>query len=178
LIRSLDQGRTWNEDGVIAALKLDEKPWPWMGDEGPNEAGLVRLPDDRLLCVFRTGNNAGAPGYMGATWSSDDGKTWSAPVSTGFKGVAPHLRLMSNGLVVATFGRPGVTIMFSPNGGTTWATVTPVFKGEGSGYSDVTEVEPGKLLVIYDSLPGGGNPVPGKPSEHAILGTFVEVQKR
>lgn len=177
LIRSLDHGHTWNEDGIIAALQPDEKPWPWMGSEGPNEAGLVRLSDGRLFCIFRTGNYD----YMGGAWSLDDGKTWSPPTSTGFKGVAPHLRLMSNGLLICTFGRPGVTIMFSPNEGKSWAAITPIFKGESTGYSDVIEVGEGKLLVVYDSLPsGGGNPVlgTGKFSEHAIYGTFVEVQKR
>jgi BNR repeat-like domain len=176
LIRSFDHGHTWNEDGIIAALQPDEKPWPWMGNEGPNEAGLVRLSDSRLFCIFRTGNYD----YMGGSWSLDDGKTWSPPTSTGFKGVAPHLRLMSNGLLACTFGRPGVTIMFSPNEGKSWAAITPIFRGESTGYTDVIEVGSGKLLVVYDSLPGGGNPVPsaGTFSEHAVYGTFVEVQKR
>ena len=173
LIRSFDHGRTWNEDGIIAALQPGEKPWPWMGNEGPNEAGLVRLSDGRLFCIYRTGNGD----YMGDAWSSDDGKTWSVPTSTGFKGVAPHLRLMSNGLLVCTFGRPGVTIMFSSNEGKSWAAVTPVFRGRSTGYSDVIEVGTGKLFVVYDSLPEGGDPVPGTPSEHAVYGTFVEVLK-
>jgi hypothetical protein len=176
LIHSFDHGRTWNEDGIIAALQPNEKPWPWMGSEGPNEAGLVRLADGRLFCIFRTGNYD----YMGATWSFDDGKTWSPPTSTGLKGVAPHLRLMSNGLLVCTFGRPGVTIMFSQNEGKSWAAITPIFKGQSTGYTDVSEVGAGKLFVVYDSLPAGGNPVSnaGTFSEHAIYGTFVEVQKR
>ncbi len=178
LIRSLDHGHTWNEDAVIAGLKPDEKPWPWMGSEGPNEAALVRLSDSRLFCIFRTGSNGNNHDYLGAAWSSDDGKTWSTPISTGFKGVAPHLRLMSNGLLVATFGRPGVTMMFSPNEGRSWSSITTIVKGESSGYADVIEVDAGKLLVVYDSLPEGGNPIPGKSSEHAILGTIVEVQKR
>ena len=87
---------------------------------------------------------------------------------------------MSNGLLVCTFGRPGVTIMFSPNEGKNWVAITPIFKGKGTGYTDVIEVGGGKLLVVYDSLPDGGNPVPsaGTSSEHAVYGTFVEVQKR
>lgn len=174
LIRSLDHGHSWKEDGIIAALQPDEKPWPWMGSEGPNEAGLVRLPDGRLFCIYRTGNYD----YMGEAWSTDDGKTWSAPTSSGFKGVAPHLRLLSDGLLVCTFGRPGVTMMFSANDGKTWAAITPIFKDQSTGYSDVIEVEPGELLVVYDSLPDGGNPVAGKRTEHAVYGTFVEVQKR
>ena len=177
LIRSFDHGHTWNEDGIIAALKPNEKPWPWMGNEGPNEAALVRLSDGGLFCIFRTGTY---DAYMGETWSIDDGKTWSPPTSTGSKGVAPHLRLMSNGLLVCTFGRPGVTIMFSPNEGKSWAAITPIFKDQSTGYSDVIEVGAGKLFVVYDSLRGGGNPVPsaGTIPEYAVNGTFIEVQKR
>ena len=143
-----------------------------MGSEGPNEAGLVRLPDSRLFCIFRTGNGD----YMGGTWSSDDGKTWSPPISTGFKGVAPHLRLMSNGLLVCTFGRPGVTVMFSPDEGKSWAAVTPIFKGKSTGYTDVIEVGPGKLFVVYDSLPPGGNPVPGTDTFQDM--PFTELSSR
>jgi hypothetical protein len=175
LIRSFDRGHTWKEDGIIAALQPGEKPWPWMGNEGPNEAGLVRLSDKRLFCIFRTGSGD----YMGGAWSFDDGKTWSAPTSTGLKGVAPHLRLMSNGLLVCTFGRPGVTIMFSPNDGKSWAGITPIFQDQSTGYSDVIEVAAGKLFVVYDSVPrGGGDPVPGTFSEHIVYGTFIDVQKR
>lgn len=174
LIRSFDHGHTWNEDGIIAALQPDEKPWPWMGSEGPNEAGVVRLSDSRLFCIFRTGNGD----YMGGAWSFDDGKTWSLPTSTGFKGVAPHLRLMSNGLLVCTFGRPGVTIMFSSNEGKSWTAITPIVKDQSTGYSDVIEVEAGELFVVFDSLPNGGDPVPGASYEHIVYGTFVEVQER
>jgi BNR repeat-like domain len=176
LIRSIDQGHTWDEYGIIAAVQPNEEPWPWMGKEGPNEAGLVRLSDNSLYSIFRTGNGE----YLGEAWSLDDGRTWTPPASTGFKGVAPHLRLMSNGLLVCTFGRPGpVTIMFSADEGKKWAGVTPIFKKMSTRYSDVIEVEVGKLLVVYDSIPDGGDPPSsGKLSKHAIYGTFVEVQKR
>ena len=177
LIRSIDHGRTWNEYGVIAAVQPDEKRWPWMGGEGPNEAALVRLSESYLYCVFRSGEGE----YMGEARSLDDGKTWTPPKSTGFKGVAPHLRLLSNGLLVCTFGRPGpVTIMFSKDAGYTWVGITQIFDGNSTGYTDVIEVEPGKLLVVYDAIPDGKDPKPGssKLSKHAIYGTFVEVRRR
>jgi hypothetical protein len=176
LIRSIDQGQTWDEYGIIAAVQPNEEPWPWMGKEGPNEAGLVRLSDNSLYSIFRTGNGE----YLGEAWSLDDGRTWTPPASSGFKGVAPHLRLMNDGLLVCTFGRPGpVTIMFSADKGKKWAGVTRIFNGMSTRYSDVIEVEAGKLLVVYDSIPDGGNPRnSGKSSKHAIYGTFVEVQRR
>lgn len=177
LIRSMDQGQSWEEYGIIAAIQPREAPWPWMGKEGPNEAALVRLPKGRLYCLFRTGNG----GYLGEAWSQDDGKTWSAPVSTGFLGVAPRLRLMSNGLLACTFGRPGpVTIMFSSDEGREWTNSVPIFSGMSTRYSDVIEVEPGKLFVVYDSVPYGWHPIPpsDKSAKNAIFGTFVEVRRR
>jgi hypothetical protein len=179
LIRSTDQGRSWEEYGVIAASQPNEAhwPWTWMGKDGPNEAALVRLSKDRLFCLFRTGNGD----YMGETWSVDDGKTWTAPVSSGFRGVAPHLRLMSDGLLACTYGRPGpVTIMFSSDEGKKWTNVTPIFDGMSSRYTDLIEVEPGKLLVVYDSTPYGGKSIPSfdTSSKNAIYGTFVEVRRR
>ena len=142
----------------------NEKPWPWMGKEGPNEAGLVRLSESRLFCIFRTGSD----GYLGEAWSLDDGKTWTPPVSTGFKGVAPHLRLLSNGLVgLCTYGRPGpVTIMFSSDEGKNWVGTTPIFSGKSTRYTDLIEVEPGKLLVVYDSVPYGG--IPSRPPTNCL----------
>ena len=177
LIRSTDHGQSWDEYGIIAAVQPNEAPWPWMGGEGPNEAGLVRLSKSRLYCLFRTGDG----GYLGEAWSSDNGKTWTTPVSTGFKGVAPHLRLMSDGLLACTFGRPGpVTIMFSSDEGKKWANITPIFNAMSTRYTDLIEVEPGKLLVVYDSVPYGWDPIPSsdKSSKNAIYGTFVEVWRR
>ncbi|MGA2726657.1 MAG: sialidase family protein, partial [Terracidiphilus sp.] len=176
-IRSTDQGRSWEEYGIVAAIQPNEAPWPWMGKEGPNEATLVRLSKDRLYCLFRTGGGD----YMGEAWSMDDGKTWTAPVSSGFKGVAPHLRLMSDGLLACTYGRPGpVTIMFSSDEGKTWTNVTPISHGMSTQYTDLIEVEPGKLLVVYDRTPYGWKAIPSsdKSSKNAIYGTFVEVRRR
>jgi hypothetical protein len=175
LIRSTDQGRNWEEYGIIAAIQPNEAPLPWMGTEGPNEAALVRLSKDRLFCIFRTGGGD----YMGEAWSADDGKTWTAPVSSGFKGVAPHLRLMNNGLLACTYGRPGpVTIMFSSDEGKKWTNVTPISDGNSTHYTDLIEIESGRLLVVYDSTPYGWKEIPSSDtsSKNAIYGTFVEIR--
>jgi len=177
LIRSTDQGRSWQEYGMIAAAQQNHAPRPWMGKEGPSEAALVRLSKENLYCLFRTGSN----GYMGEAWSADDGKTWTEPVSSGFKGVAPHLRLMSNGVLACTFGRPGpVTIMFSSDEGKKWTNVTPLFDGLSTHYTDLIEIEPGKLFVVYDSTPYGWRDIPSSDtsSKNAIYGRFIEVQKQ
>ena len=177
LIRSTDQGRSWEEDGIIAAVKPSEAPWPWMGKEGPNEAALVRLPKGRLFCLFRTAGD----GDLGETWSADGGKTWTAPVSAGIKGVAPHLRFLHDGVLACTTGRPApLTIRFSSDEGKTWTGTTPIFAGKSTCYSDLSELRPGKLLVVYDSVPYGWKTIPSTDttSKNAIYGVFIEVRRR
>jgi BNR repeat-like domain len=188
LLRSADAGRTWTECSVIPGLESSSQV-PWMGEEGPTEAGLIRLADKRLYVIFRTGGNS----FMGHAWSSDDGRTWTRPRSTGYKGVAPHVRRLSNGVLACTYGRPGpVSIMFSLEGtGEKWSNVTEIFGGQdtykhrrnmrnSTRYADFVELQPGKLLVAYDSVPYGWDPIPDsdRSSRNAILGTFLDVRRK
>jgi photosystem II stability/assembly factor-like uncharacterized protein len=176
LLRSRDGGKAWDEWGVIAGLAVNEKPTTWMGDEGPNETSIVRLADKRLYAVFRTGGNA----LLGQTWSSDDGRTWTQPVPIGFKGVSPHLRMLSNGVLVCTTGRPGpVSIFSSADGqGEHWSHGTELFRGRSTCYSDVVELEPGRLLVVYDGVPYGPHQIPysDRGAKNTIYGTFVGIR--
>ncbi len=178
VIRSVDNGQTWNQISTIATSHgPDGKRLAWVGDEGPDESSFVHLADGRLYSIFRTGNH----GYLGQSWSSDDGKTWTAPTSTGFKGVAPKLRRLSNGVLACTTGRPGpVSIMFSVDGtGKTWSHLTPIFSGMSTRYTDFVELSPGHLLMIYDSVPYSWDPIPeaDPTSINRVLATFVDVKR-
>jgi len=178
LIRSKDGGKSWSEYSTIAAVEPGEQPWPGMGPEGPCETGLVRLADKRLYAIFRTGGNA----FIGNAWSSDDGKTWTKPVSIPYRGVALEVRRLSNGALACTTGRPGpVAVMFSMDGtGQTWTHITPIYTGQSTHYTDFIEVEPGKLLVVYDNVPYNWDPIPlaDLVSRNVIYGTFVTVKKK
>lgn len=177
LARSADQGKTWNETSVIASIAPGEEPWDWMGSEGPNENAIVRLADQRLYCIFRTGSGS----FMGHVWSSDDGRSWTKPVSTGVNGVAPHIRRLSNGALACTYGRPGpVTIMFSVDGtGRSWSHATEIFRGMSTQYTDLIEISPGKVFIVYDSVPYGWHAIPysDKQAKNTIFGTFVETKR-
>jgi hypothetical protein len=175
LFRSNDDGLTWRQSSTIAAVGPDQKPWPWMGQEGPNESALVRIADGRLYVIFRTGSG----GLLARTWSTDDGKTWSAPESTSLQGVAPRLLLLANGALALTTGRPGpVMILLSRDGsGSHWTDATPLFSGMSTHYTDMVELSPGHLLVIYDNVPYGWDPIPDLDltTKNRILATFVDV---
>lgn len=189
LVESRDGGKSWRYLSTIA--QVQKKVWPGAGDEGVDELTMVRLADNRLFCIMRTGDD----GLMYQTSSADDGKTWEKPVSSGAKGVDPHLRLLGDGILACSYGRPGpVTVMFSLDGtGRTWSNHTVISEESGQSgtgdkitrrkstcYSDVIEVAPGRLLVVYDHVPQGWDPIPKEDTEsfNTIYGTFLEVSKQ
>lgn len=188
LIYSHDEGKTWQQRSVVA-VEPEDKPWPWAGQEGPNEAALVRLADGRLLVVFRTGGGGSTGrefGNMGETWSSDDGASWTPPVAVPFKGVAPRVRRLSGGMLALTTGRPDpLAVRFSLDGkGEEWTRAVTIAKDKNGDwdthYSDFIELEPGKLLVVYDSYPQNwpGDPSASKKSKSAVYATFVNVHTK
>ncbi|MCI0624027.1 MAG: glycoside hydrolase [Acidobacteria bacterium] len=156
LAESKDRGASWS---FVSTIAYD----PNLGQEGPCEPALARLRDGRLLCIMRTGYTHHP---MVTSYSRDLGRTWSKPVSTGLTGVDPQLIVLSNGLVACAYGvkeydgnRRERRIMFSGDGGKTWSHNTVVYAGYGGSYPDALEMEPGKLLYVYDV---NGFPEPGQ----------------
>jgi hypothetical protein len=118
LARSTDGGKTWNRYATVATY-TDRR---WMG-----ETGIARAANGDLVAVHRTGTPGGANvGPLYTNRSTDDGKTWSAPVPLEITtasgepapttGVMPVLRLLPNGIMTLTFGRPDNWIAISPDG--------------------------------------------------------------
>jgi len=150
LVKSIDQGRSWDylstvcEGVTIQSLTGDRDL------EGANEPSVLRLNDGALLSVFRTRSYR----EMYQCWSRDGGKTWTHPVSAGVPGVLPKLLLLNNGVLACSYGRPGVHIMFSLDGtGREWRhhTDIPLNDRGSTCYTDLLEVKPGELLLLYDT---------------------------
>jgi hypothetical protein len=164
VVLSQDQGRTWDYLATIAA--------PRAGDpigEGFVEPTMTRVADGRLLCILRTGHHY--PLY--ASWSSDDGETWTPPVYTGLdRGCDPCLLALQDGRVALSWGRrfpegwsqvsevgdeerfqyPGegfTNLAISSDCGITWVN-HKIGQGTGSCYSCIHEVEPNVLLCQVD----------------------------
>lgn len=160
LIRSTDQGQSWTYHAtVVQNLK----------GEGYCEPAIARLPNEEFVCIMRTGS--GSPMYQ--TRSSDNGITWSVPISSEALGVYPCLLSMSNGILACSYGRveprredyyppeipkkhryysAGDMVMFSVDGGRTWTDHTTIWYGPSTGYSTLVEPSPGELLCAYDVL--------------------------
>lgn len=132
LVRSADNGRTWNYFSTI----------------GPGgEPAVVRLSATKQTAVIRGDRDA----RMKQMFSHDAGKTWSAPVALEVGRVLPDLVLMSNGVLACSYGRPASCLMFSLDGGKTWPVHYVVSEKVGFNYTSIREISPGRLLYIHDA---------------------------
>ena len=161
-------GVRWKIRSVIADENCD-----LAGNEGPCESAVCRIPDSRLMCVFRL---ASAVPY-GQTWSADDGKTWAKPVAmpSAFS-VEPSVAVMKDGTLALSGGRPGLFLWLNLDGtGKDWQRVDlvahhnrchpgePIAEPLGSrttAYTEVIAVDDAHLLCIYDRIPNGWQAIP------------------
>jgi hypothetical protein len=164
IVTSGDEGHTWNYLSTVA--------FPRHGDpvgEGFVEPAITQLGDRRLLCIMRSGHRF--PLY--ASWSEDDGSTWSPPMYTGLdRGCDPCLITLLDGRVALSWGRrfpegwsivtpegdkgrfefPGsgyTSLSVSDDGGLTWNN-HKILERSGTCYSTIIEVEPGIIFMLVD----------------------------
>ena len=138
---SEDGGKTWYYRGCVP-------PLPEMGDEGWAEPGLTLLPNGELLTVLRNGEG-NAPLYFSRSY--DGGRTWSDPVRSRLNGQFPGLLTMSNGLIVATYGRPDNRIAVCLDGlGEGWPYEIIVSTAPGWQGVSAVEIGPNEILVLFE----------------------------
>ncbi|RYZ63104.1 MAG: exo-alpha-sialidase [Chitinophagaceae bacterium] len=110
--RSTDNGHSWQIQGRIPYDTTT------VGDSlaakrgGYSEPAFEVLNDGTFLCVMRTTDGVGI-GPMFASYSTDEGKTWTKPTILAATGVMPRLLRLGNGVLVMASGRPGVQLRFS-----------------------------------------------------------------
>lgn len=121
-LASVDAGRSWQVRGMIAD-GLDTS-WGY----GFGEQSLARMPDGDLLCVMRTAASEEVSGahHLAAARSTDAGRTWQMLPPLAAFSVTPHLVALANGMAAVVYGRPGVHVKTSADGGRTWGESQPI----------------------------------------------------
>ncbi|MSP12943.1 MAG: exo-alpha-sialidase [Chloroflexi bacterium] len=185
-LRSTDRGHNWQYLADIAGPETAPE-----SKEGPGEPNLVQLADGDIMCVMRVGSGPGQ--YLRRSYSSDGGKTWAAVDVLPAYSVAPCLHRLQNGVIALSTGRPGIYLWLSTDPrARSWAsidivahhnswasskpehTIVPVMvddrterhnKDQTTAYTEIVEISPGRLLMVYDRLAFGWNPVPKDSAE-------------
>ena len=178
-------------------------PQPPGRRQRPDESSFLQLEDGDLMCVMRVGG--GKDQLLARTYSSDGGKTWSVPDRLPAYSVAPCLRLIENGTLAISTGRPGIYLWLSTDSrGETWQeidvvahhnammtdpkhTIMPERSGDRekrhsydqtTAYTVMVEIAPNRLLLVYDRIPFGWKGVPTDSEErNRIYVLPIEVER-
>ena len=145
-----DNGQTWKRHGLIA-----HDP---SGDTMMGEPCLLPTSDGNLACIIRCADQQQKP--MRIAYSSDKGKTWTETQPLGDFGVMPQAALLGNGVAVLAFGRPGVHLMFSPDGmARKWVGPVSLIAGDpqaitehSCGYTRVLPISEDAILIAYSDF--------------------------
>lgn len=140
---SSDQGKTWTRRGGVAI------PGPQF-----DEHMLVELKDGRLWMLAR--NNDG----IAESFSSDQGRTWSAPVQSKIQSPSArfflrrlqsgNLLLVKNGPINQKTGRSHMTAFLSDDEGKTWQGGLIMDERKGVSYPDGFQAPDGKIYIVHD----------------------------
>lgn len=194
-VDSRDRSR-WMFRSIIASADGDLP-----GMDGPCESAMCRLPDGRIMCVFRVQSNDKAELPLAQTFSSDDGNTWTRPVQLNGPGsVEPSLAVLGSGVVALSSGRPGVGLWINTDGTyekwqkidiadhhnachptdpiTKRSLVTAGWAGiQTTGYTEVVAIDDHTLLMVYDRLARGWDVISdGRDESNSVWAVCIRVE--
>lgn len=150
LMRSADNGRTWNAVSCCGKL-LPDRPFDggYFYSQGFNETALAETTPGELFVIMRHGSYH----LLWSNRSSDSGRTWQGIQPTNHAGVAPHMVRLGNGMLAGAWGRPGLTVAFSFDGtGRYWDAATELMRGDEASqrYPWLEPVGENTVLCLYD----------------------------
>lgn len=180
LFESTDFGETFSYVNIIATP--EDAPW---GRLGPCEPFMLMLENQELVVIMRT-DGGGAADMGGLTSvaellmarSPDLGESWTLS-KMNVAGVMPKVIKMQDGTLALACGRPGNRIYFSHDLGYTWHHEISLLPGRRtSGYIDIMEVSPGRLLAVHDIINGSLGMLNSFTGDtfSGILGSFITTQ--
>jgi len=143
LMVSTDNGHSWKRRSTIyQASKNDSLAEPFIQ---MNQKG-------EIVAVLRRDLGKQIPMYL--LHSRDRGQTWTKPTELFAFGVFPQLLMLDNGIMVLSFGRPGVWISFSIDGGYSWSEPEAVLEKGETDYKKLIEkpIREQKKSCGYTSL--------------------------
>jgi len=147
LMVSTDNARSWTRRSTMAiAPEKDNICEPVIE---LNQAGAL------VGVTRRETNNRNPSMYL--VHSEDRGFNWSEPQTLHEFGVFPRLLQLENGVLVLTFGRPGVWMSFSLDGGHSWtqpqAVIVDPSRGYTScGYTSLVALSRDSFLLAYSDV--------------------------
>jgi BNR repeat-like domain/Prenyltransferase and squalene oxidase repeat len=133
-IKSADGGRSWTHLVLIgehAGLHLDA------------ETDVIRLKDGRLLAALRSSKT-----NLHFATSTDEGKTWGAVYSSGFKGHCPYFLRHSSGAILLAHRLPATAVHWSFDEGKTWQGPLQIDDVIGA-YPSCVELPDGRVYCVY-----------------------------
>ncbi len=147
IVRSRDNGRTWQDFSLVSA-------------RDHNEMSLLAITNKSLLAVVRT-----KAGSVDAFFSQDGGYNWRgpAPITQAGQHPADLCRLQSGRLLMVYGNRRepfGVGAVMSCDGGKSWDYAHRVLLAWDSlrtdcGYPSVVQLDEGTIVVMYYSVGAG-----------------------
>ncbi len=173
LVRSHDNGKTWGELSILGRHF--------------NEVTIMPLKNGSLLAVMRSEQG----GHLSSAFSSDQGRTWSAPKQVTADREHPgDLLRLANGDILLSFGernKPyGVRAILSHDEGRTWDTAHPImlaWDGDHGdlGYAISAQRPDGRIVTLYYIVYGERDPQGLKgfaPANAFIKGVIWDLPKR
>jgi hypothetical protein len=188
LLKSTDNGKTWTLHSEITNPVTHGKAF--------DETVVSRCANGNWIAVMRqqfpTASNYQPLMYSRST---DQGIHWTAPAYLPGLGNAhtagddlnessdPDLLLMSNGVLVLSYGRPNVHLAFSPDGnGTNWTNVQTTFTetpgtlgAEATGYTAIVPVTGHRFIQFGDTGANWNYPANPSPNPFSIWSRYIDI---
>ncbi len=161
VFRSENRGQSFELASVVNPGHMVEEP------------SIVELPDKRLLLIGRRKDDF--------CWSSDGGRSWTAPVSIGVELFDPHLVLLPNGILACFHGSyegGGLRVILSKDFGKTWQgpkeKIGYCVDPHVYGYCAPVVLKDGTLYLAYIHTGGHG---PADARTEALWGLRVKINE-